>query len=397
MTDPVATTAEIDAMRRAVSLAARGIGTTTPNPVVGAVILDAAGEVAGEGFHARAGGPHAEVEALAAAGERARGGTAVVTLEPCNHTGRTGPCVQALIGAGVARVVVAVRDPHRAAAGGAQALTEAGVDVEVGVLAAAAERVNEAWLTYVRAGRPFVTWKYATSMDGRVAAVDGTSKWVSGAESRTEVHRLRAESDAVLVGSGTVLMDDPHLAVRKARTLHGQPLRVVLDTTARTPPASRILDDAAPTLIFVGEDAEGGDRAAALRKAGAEVVGVPRAVTGRGVDLAAALTVLHGRGCVSVLLEGGPHLAGSFLAERLVDKVVAYVAPLLIGGGGLAALAGVGAPSLDAAMRLRVDDITRSGADVRITARPATWTRSRPVGEGPTFEGAPLPDPALEA
>jgi diaminohydroxyphosphoribosylaminopyrimidine deaminase/5-amino-6-(5-phosphoribosylamino)uracil reductase len=369
----VATTAETGAMRRAVELAERGLGTTAPNPVVGAVILDAAGQVVGEGFHARAGGPHAEVEALAAAGDRARGGTAVVTLEPCNHTGRTGPCVRALLDAGIERVVVAVRDPHRVAAGGAQALLDAGVEVEVGVLAAAAERVNEAWLTYVRAARPFVTWKYATSMDGRVAAVDGTSRWVSGVESRTEVHRLRAESDAVVVGSGTVLMDDPHLGVRKVPTLNGQPLRVVLDTQARTPVTARLLDDSAPTLIFVGEDADGAEGARALRKAGADVVAVPRAVAGPGLDLAVVLSTLHERQVVSLLLEGGPHLAGSFLAERLVDRVIAYVAPLMIGGGGLPALAGLGAPTLDAALRLRLDDVTRIGPDVRLTARPAAW------------------------
>ena len=372
---------QLDAMRRAVDLAARGIGTTTPNPVVGAVILDPQGRVVGEGFHARAGGPHAEVAALTEAGARARGGTAVVTLEPCNHTGRTGPCVTALLDAGIARVVVAVRDPHRLAAGGVEALESAGVEVEVGLLAEAAERVNEAWLTYVRAGRPFVTWKYAASMDGRVAAADGSSRWVSGAESRTEVHRLRAESDAVLVGSGTVLADDPHLAVRKSPTLHGQPLRVVLDTSARTPITARVLDDAAPTLVFVAEDAEDArdtrdTGVARLRGAGAEVVAVPRAPSGRGLDLAAVLSVLHGRNVVSLLLEGGPHLAGSFLAERLVDRVLAYVAPVLIGGGGLPALAGAGAPTLDAALRLRVDEVGRSGPDVRIVARPASPTAS---------------------
>jgi diaminohydroxyphosphoribosylaminopyrimidine deaminase/5-amino-6-(5-phosphoribosylamino)uracil reductase len=270
-----------------------------------------------------------------------------------------------------------MRDPYRPAAGGAEALRDAGVAVEVGVLAAAAERVNEAWLTYVRAARPFVTWKYATSMDGRVAAADGSSRWVSSVESRTEVHRLRAECDAVLVGSGTVLMDDPHLGVRKVRTLHGQPLRVVLDTEARTPPGARLLDDSAPTLIFVGEHADESEGALALRKAGADVVAVPRAVSGRGLDLAAVLSVLHDRQVVSLLLEGGAHLAGSFLAERLVDRVIAYVAPLMIGGGGLPALAGPGAPSLDAAMRLRLDDVTTIGPDVRLTARPAAWTRPR--------------------
>jgi diaminohydroxyphosphoribosylaminopyrimidine deaminase/5-amino-6-(5-phosphoribosylamino)uracil reductase len=359
-------------MRRAIELAAQGLGATNPNPVVGAVVLDAAGEVVGEGFHAVAGGPHAEVLALRAAGGRARGGTCVVTLEPCNHTGRTGPCTQAVIEAGVARVVFAVRDPNPAAAGGAAVLAEAGIEVEAGPLADEAEQVNEAWLTSVRARRPFVTWKYAASLDGRTAAADGTSRWITSSEARADVHRLRAEADAVLVGSGTVLADDPHLAVRKAPLLRAAPpLRVVLDSNARTPVGARILDDAAPTLLLIAEDVADGEGARALRKAGADLVGVPRAAD--GLDLAAALAVLHARGVGSVLLEGGARLAGGFLAERLVDRVVAYLAPALIGGGGLPALTGPGAPTIDAALRLRLDEITRIGADVRLTARPTRW------------------------
>ena len=300
-------------MARAIALAARGLGTTSPNPVVGAVVLDAAGNVVGEGFHAVAGGPHAEVEALRAAGDRARGGTCLVTLEPCNHTGRTGPCVDALRSAGVARVLYAVADPNPVAGGGAAELTAAGIDVEAGLLADEAERVNEAWLTYVRMGRPFVTWKYAASLDGRTAAVDGSSRWITSPESRADVHRLRASSDAVLVGSRTVLADDPQLAVRKADPVGRAPLRVLLDSTARTPTDSRVLDPAAPTLIFVAHDVPEGLRAQALRAAGAEVIGVPRAPAGIGLDLAAVLAVLARRGVVSVLVEGGAGLAGGFL------------------------------------------------------------------------------------
>lgn len=364
----MASAAEYAAMRRALALAGRGIGTTSPNPVVGALILDIVGTVVGEGFHVRAGGPHAEVLALAAAGTRAQNGTCVVTLEPCNHTGRTPPCVQALLDAGIARVVVAVRDPYPLASGGVEALRAAGLEVEVGVLGAEAERVNEAWLTSVRAGRPFVTWKYAASLDGRSAAADGTSQWITSKAARADVHRLRAECDAVIVGSGTVLADDPSLTVRDAPERHGQPLRVVLDTEARVPPSARVLRSGAPTLLLTGASRAAYDP---LVFAEAEIVRVPRALDGVGLDLDAVLGVLHERKVVSVLLEGGPRLAGSFLAAGLIDRVVGYVAPVLIGGDGLPALTGPGAPTIDAARRFRLDEITPIGPDVRLVARPA--------------------------
>ncbi|GAA0626180.1 bifunctional diaminohydroxyphosphoribosylaminopyrimidine deaminase/5-amino-6-(5-phosphoribosylamino)uracil reductase RibD [Sporichthya brevicatena] len=370
----MASQAEYAAMRRALALAGRGLGTTSPNPVVGAVVLDIVGTVVGEGFHVKAGGPHAEVLALAAAGPRAQNGTCVVTLEPCNHTGRTPPCVQALLDAGIARVVVAVRDPFGPAAGGVEALRAAGLEVEVGVLAAEAERVNEAWLTSVRTGRPFVTWKYAASLDGRSAAVDGTSQWITGPAARADVHRLRAECDAVIVGSGTVLADDPALTVRDAPVRHGQPLRVVLDSGLRTPPTARVLDDTAPTLIFKAPGAVDGDP---RLYEGAKIVTVPQAADGTGVDLHAVLAELHSRQVVSVLLEGGPRLAGSFLAAGLVDRVVGYVAPVLIGGDGLPALAGPGAPTIEAARRFRLDEITPVGPDVRLVARPVVPSAPR--------------------
>jgi diaminohydroxyphosphoribosylaminopyrimidine deaminase/5-amino-6-(5-phosphoribosylamino)uracil reductase len=357
-------------MRRAVRLAAQGVGGTSPNPVVGAVVLDVAGNVVGEGFHARAGGPHAEVEALRAAGDRARGGTCVVTLEPCNHTGRTGPCVAALRASGVVRVVFGVADPTPTAGGGADALAACGIGVEAGVLAVEAERINEAWLTYARTGRPFVSWKYAASLDGRTAAADGSSRWITSTESRADVHRLRAQCDAVLVGSRTVLVDDPQLAVRKAELTHRQPWRVVLDSTARTPLNSRVLDGAAPTLIIVAEESARGDSARALRAAGAEVVGVTRAPDGTGLDLTAVLTMLAAREVVSLLLEGGASLAGSFLRAGMIDRIIGYVAPLLVGGDGAPMLAGPGAPGIAAALRLRLDEITQIGSDLRLTARP---------------------------
>jgi diaminohydroxyphosphoribosylaminopyrimidine deaminase/5-amino-6-(5-phosphoribosylamino)uracil reductase len=353
--------AERAAMRRAVELAARGLGSTSPNPVVGCVVLDASGRAVGEGWHQRAGGPHAEVHALAEAGDDARGGTAVVTLEPCAHTGRTGPCTRALLDAGVVRVVYAVADPDPVAGGGAAALAAAGADVSAGLLADEAAEVNAAWLHAVRHGRPHVTWKYAATLDGRVAAADGSSRWITSPEARADVHRLRAASDAVLVGAGTLHTDDPHLAVRG---VHGatQPLRVVLDSAARLTAGARVLDGAAPTLVAVAVDA----RTAHLPE-GTDVLRLPRA--GGGLDLDALLAALHARGVRSVLLEGGPVLAGAFVAARRVDRVVGYLAPALLGEGP-AALGPAGIPSMAAALRLRVTDVTRVGPDLRLTARP---------------------------
>src|SRR5690606_26995394 len=269
-------------MARAVELAARGHGRTSPNPVVGCVVLDAAGRVAGEGFHPHAGGPHAEAAALREAGERVRGGTAYVTLEPCDHTGRTGPCTRALLSAGVARVVYAVADPNPRAAGGAPRRRAAGSDVTGGVQAEAAgrgsaeeaERVNAEWLTFARLGRPHVTWKFAATLDGRSAAADGTSQWITSPEARADVHRLRARSDAILAGVGTVLADDPHLTARPALT-EGRPLRVVADPDARTPATARVLDGAAPTLVAVAADT--------VTALGADLLRVPR--DAGGLDL----------------------------------------------------------------------------------------------------------------
>ncbi|MFF1511765.1 bifunctional diaminohydroxyphosphoribosylaminopyrimidine deaminase/5-amino-6-(5-phosphoribosylamino)uracil reductase RibD [Streptomyces sp. NPDC058326] len=349
--------ADTTAMRRAVELAARGLGATSPNPVVGCVITDASGHRVGEGWHQHAGGPHAEVHALREAGVLARGGTAYVTLEPCNHTGRTGPCAQALIEAGISRVVYAVGDPNPQATGGADTLRAAGVEVADGLLADEAEAGNIAWLTAVRHGRPFVRWKYAATLDGRIAAADGTSRWITCAESRADVHRLRAESDAVVVGSGTARADDPHLAVRGVEGAV-QPLRVVVDTEATAvKPGARVLDDAAPTLIAVAEDA-----ATDL----AEAVRLPRAAGG-GIDVHALLDALHARGVRSVLLEGGPTLAGAFLAAGAVDQVVGYLAPVLLGAGPTA-VADAGITTITDALRLDITETAHIGSDLRITA-----------------------------
>ena len=341
---------EDEAMRRAVALAARGLGTTSPNPVVGCILLGPGGEVVGEGFHAYAGGPHAEIVALAQAGERARGGTCVVTLEPCNHTGRTGPCAEALVTAGVRRVVIAVDDPTPVAAGGAATLRAAGIEVATGVRRAEAELGNVAWLTAVRRSRPYVTWKFAATLDGRSAAADGTSQWISSAESRADVHVLRSTVDAIVAGVGTVAADDPQLTVRDLRdgTLAiKQPLRVVVDSAGRTPAGARVRDAAAPTWIVTA----------------AEVGSGP---DGR-VDLSAMLSALFGRGVRNVLLEGGPTLAGAFLAAGLVDRVIGYVAPKLL-GAGRAALEDAGIGAIADAIELDFTEITQIGGDLRFTA-----------------------------
>jgi diaminohydroxyphosphoribosylaminopyrimidine deaminase / 5-amino-6-(5-phosphoribosylamino)uracil reductase len=387
----VATAAEAEAMRRAVVLAARALGHTSPNPVVGCVVLDSRGRPAGEGRHRCAGGPHAEVNALRAAGARARGGTAVVTLEPCHHIGRTGPCTQALIDAGIARVVYAVADPDPVATGGAAALAAAGIDVEGGVLADDAAAGNEAWLTSLPRRRPFVRWKYAATLDGRSAAADGTSRWITSPESRADVHRLRAEADAVVVGSGTARTDDPHLGARIAGDGVRQPLRVVVDTAATAvKPGARVLDDTAPTLVAVAPEAD------ATHLAGrAEVVRLPRAADGRGLDLRALLDALYAREVRSVLVEGGPTLAGALLAAGLVDKVVGYLAPVLLGAGP-AALGEAGITTIGQALRLRVTDTARLGPDLRLTAVPTPATEPASAAEAATpatAVPAPVPTP----
>ncbi|MDQ1724801.1 MAG: diaminohydroxyphosphoribosylaminopyrimidine deaminase [Frankiaceae bacterium] len=356
----MATDADSVAMRRAIALARTGLGTTSPNPIVGCVILDADGVIAGEGAHLGGpGNPHAEVVALRGAGGRARGGTAVVTLEPCHHTGSTGPCSQALLDAGISRVVYAVPDPNVVAAGGAAFLRAAGIDVAAGVLEEDAARANEAWLLAVAAGRPFVTWKYAASLDGRSTAADGTSRWITSPHSRADVHALRSTVDAVLAGTGTVLADDPELTVRDADgTAAGrQPYRVVV---GRRPVPAQARVRGPRSLLVTGMAAtagEGWDR----------VFRVPDADD--GVDVRAALTELHRLGIRHVLLEGGATLAGAFMRAGLVDRVVAYLAPLFL-GAGLPALGDAGVATLTGAPPYRIDDVTMLGGDVRITARP---------------------------
>ncbi|MET9354719.1 bifunctional diaminohydroxyphosphoribosylaminopyrimidine deaminase/5-amino-6-(5-phosphoribosylamino)uracil reductase RibD [Streptomyces sp. NPDC006617] len=363
-------------MRRALELAGAEVGSTGSNPAVGCVLLDAEGTTVATGVHRGPGTPHAEVDALRRARGRQRGTTAVVTLEPCDHQGRTGPCSRALIEAGVRRVLYAVADPNRVAAGGARRLADAGIEVVGGVLQPEAEAVLEMWLTAVRVGRPFVTWKFAATLDGRSAAADGSSRWISSAESRTDAHELRARHDAVLVGSGTWRSDDPRLDLRHG--VVGQPpLRIVLDARGELPPDSRLLDGAAPTLVVTVPATETADYGESDSDSdsrnGTDVLRLKTDARGHfpPLDL---LEALDARGVRSVLVEGGPALAASFVRAGLVDRVVAYVAPLLLGSEGVGATGPLGIGSIREAHRFRIASVDRIGPDLRVELRPPART-----------------------
>lgn len=337
--------AERRAMRRALELAVTPGVPLGPNPRVGCVVLAPDGRTVAEGFHRGAGTLHAEAAALAEAGEEARGSTVVVTLEPCNHTGRTGPCSEALIAAGVRRVVFAQPDSNPVAVGGARRLREAGIEVVGAEMIEEAQAINRTWTFAIARRRPFVTWKFAATLDGRSAAADGTSRWVSSRAARRDTHRLRGLCDTMLVGTGTVLVDDPELTVRDDldEPLPVQPLRAVMGL--RDLPADRrVLNDRAETVHLRTHD--------------------PRV----------ALEQLHDLERQHVFLEGGPTLARAFLDADLVDEVVAYVAPMLL-GSGVSAVADLGITTMTDALRLHVTDVTvlqgHDGEDtnVRLTMR----------------------------
>jgi diaminohydroxyphosphoribosylaminopyrimidine deaminase/5-amino-6-(5-phosphoribosylamino)uracil reductase len=356
-------------MRRALELAERGWGHASPNPMVGAVVVRD-DVVVGEGWYeGPRGRPHAEVRALREAGDRARGATVVCTLEPCDHTGSTPPCTLALIDAGVARVVVAAGDPNPLVDGrGLTRLRDAGIEVVPGPLASEAHRLNAAFETHVTTGRPFVVLKMAASLEGKAAAADGSSRWITGPEARADVHRLRAWSDAVVVGSGTALADDPSLTVRDPRFAAATPpLRLVVDASGRVPASGRLFDGLPPTLVITTEAAPG-PRRAEWEASGGEVVVCDRDVTG-GVSLPHLMDVLGKREVQGVLLEGGPTLAWSAVRDGVVDRVVCYLAPVLVGGvDAPSILEGSGFAPIAEAMRLDLFAVERIGDDVRLEA-----------------------------
>jgi diaminohydroxyphosphoribosylaminopyrimidine deaminase / 5-amino-6-(5-phosphoribosylamino)uracil reductase len=338
-------------MAHALALAEAGRGLTSPNPMVGAVVVRD-GSLVGEGLHRRAGSVHAEIEALAAAGERARGATLYVTLEPCNHEGRTPPCAPAVVASGVARVVIATPDPNpRVKGGGADALRAAGVAVATGCLAAQARLLNRAFFTAMLKQRPHVTLKCAMSLDGRIADASGRARWITGPEARREAHRLRAEADAVVVGIGTALADDPALDVRLDPPWPRQPLRVVVDSRARLSPAARVIGAGDPSRAVVAvTEAAPPSRVAALVERGATVLAC-KTREGR-VDVTDLLGHLSAMDAIGVLLEGGSALNAAFLEAGAVDRAAFFLAPIILGGRlATGPVAGAGRP-LHEAIRL---------------------------------------------
>jgi diaminohydroxyphosphoribosylaminopyrimidine deaminase/5-amino-6-(5-phosphoribosylamino)uracil reductase len=360
---------DLDAMQGALTLARRGLGSVWPNPAVGCVILNG-GRVVGRGWTQPGGRPHGETEALRRAGDAARGAVAYVSLEPCCHWGKTPPCVDALVTAGVRRAVVALEDPDPRVAGeGLRRLRAAGLDVEVGLCAEEAAEVNAGFLSRLRLGRPLVTLKFATSLDGRIATASGESQWISGPPARERAHALRASHDAIMVGTGTVVADDPQLTCRLPGLDHRSPVRVVIDRHLRIPPAARLIADARriPTWVFTLRSADPARRASFLAK-GVTLIDVDAEREGQ-VDLAVALQALGERGITRLLVEGGARLAAAFFRARLVDRLVWVHAPLAIGGDGIPAVAGLDLAALSDAPAFERLSTETIGDDVLTTFR----------------------------
>ena len=367
-------------MARALQLAEQGLYTTDPNPRVGCVLVRD-GEIVGEGFHARAGEPHAERHALAAAGDRARGATAYVTLEPCSHTGRTGPCADALVAAGVARVVAAMEDPNPQVAGnGMQTLAAAGIETASGLLEADARALNPGFISRMTRQRPYLRIKIAASVDGRTAMASGESQWITGPAAREDVQRLRARSSAVITGVGTVLADRPSYTVRPQQWAltdyqqHSggsdrvrQPLRVILDRTLQTPPDVPVVSAPGHCLLVAGEQHPG--RQNALESAGAEVMLLP--ASGSGIDLQQLLIELNRRECNEVLVECGATRAGAFVREGLFDELIVYMAPALLGSSSRPLLGLPQLASMSEKVSLKWQDVRQVGDDLRLTLVPA--------------------------
>ena len=365
-------TAEADDsfMRRALALARRGLGLASPNPMVGAVLVKD-GDVIGEGWHEGPGTPHAEAMALARAGDRARNATLYITLEPCSHFGRTGPCAPAVREAGVTRVVAAMRDPYPLVDGrGFELLREGGVSVEEGLLASQAERLVEGFVHVVRTGLPLVVLKMASSLDGKVAARDGSSRWITGGTARQDAHRLRAGSDAVVVGAGTAVTDDPSLTVRLEGYRGRQPLRVVVDGRGRLEPRGHLFDGAAPTLVATTPGAPE-DRREAWEKAGAEVATFEQAEDRPEcrVPLGELVEFLAKRDAQTVLIEGGPTLAWEAVSLGVVDRFVLYLSPKLVGGSDAPpVLGGEGVDTIGSAIGAEIIAVERMGDDLKVVA-----------------------------
>jgi diaminohydroxyphosphoribosylaminopyrimidine deaminase/5-amino-6-(5-phosphoribosylamino)uracil reductase len=369
-------------MRRALELAARARGRTSPNPMVGAVLVRD-GEVVGEGYHERAGTPHAEIHALRMAGEKARGATLYVNLEPCAHYGRTPPCVDALVAAGVAEVHLAMLDPNPLVNGKGRARLEAaGIRTVVGECAEEAAELNEAFITWVTRGRPFVIAKYAASLDGKIATRTGDSRWITGEAARLRAHEWRDAVDAVAVGAHTVLMDDPLLTTRLPGREVRHPLRVVIDGHGRVPVSARCFDPALPGRTVVAATAAfPPEKRVALAERGVEVLLLPTDAGGQ-VDLEALLAELGRREVTSLLVEGGGTLLGSFFRARLVDRVLAFLAPIVIGGREAPGpVGGEGVARLAEAPRLERVRIERVGEDILVSGYPR-WPVPAGMEEG---------------